>query len=108
MQPTGVFVRIWRDDLAREPKEAAMKTLLLSLAMLSTVVLAWQFGPSYAGWQFGAPRAVGHLPAPGAAPQIDFARLHAEARHAMERLREKQMMRLSLNERRAHPRYAVR
>jgi len=76
-----------------------MKTLLLSLAMLSTVVLGWQFGPSY---------AAGQQPVSEAAPQIDFARLHAEARDAMERLREKQMTRLSMNEGKAHPRYSLR
>jgi hypothetical protein len=76
-----------------------MKTLLLSLAMLSMVVLAWQFGPSY---------AAGQQPAPGAPPPIDFARLHSEARDALERLREKQITRLSMNERKVHPAYSLR
>ena len=75
-----------------------MKTLLLSLAMLSTVMMAWQFAPSYAaGPSVVQPSA--------SAPPIDFTRLHAEARDALERLRAKQMTRLSMNEREGHQRY---
>ncbi len=77
-----------------------MKPFLLSLAMLSLVVVAWQFSPSY--------RATPHGPSDAAATAIDFTSLRAEARGAMERLREKRTTRLTMNERGAQTGYTLR
>ena len=59
-----------------------MRTLALSLAALSLAALVWQFGPSYDGqW-----RAMDQ----NTAAPIDRDALNAQARGALQRLREKQ------------------
>ena len=57
-----------------------MKTLVLSLAALSLALFAWQFDP--------LERLLGE-PAMQAAQPVNFDALHAQARGALQRLRDK-------------------
>ena len=71
-----------------------MRTLVLSLATLSLAVLLWQFGTSYGALDAARQHAAQAAP-------IDFDALHAQARGALERLREKERdhSRLTMNDR---------
>jgi hypothetical protein len=72
-----------------------MKTLSLSLAALSLAALAWQFAPSYGTPDTKSQYDYANVP-------VDFEALHAQARGALERLRERQAtheQRLSMIER---------
>ena len=71
-----------------------MRTLVLSLATLSLAAFAWQFGTSYRALDAARQHAAQAAP-------IDFDALHAQARGALERLREKERdhSRLTMNDR---------
>ncbi len=66
----------------------------MRLILWSLVVLAWSFGPFYGPKSptLSAPQ----VPAPAvetAAPTVDFDNLHAQARDALDRLRQSQAAR---------------